>query len=404
MDKIWKSNLVYKVLAVLLAILLWLYVLNVQNPTTEKALTVPVTYQNLKEGLVVVNEPREVEVKVKGVSSLIDPLNSGGIKAYVNLAAAKIGESNYNVELILPPGIEQVMVRPSNIKLLLDEIKEKQLSVRVITQGLVAAGYSYFEPVLEPSTVVVSGASQLLTDLDTALITVNLDQAKDNLVLNPPVTLLNKKGDIVTDRFEVSPKNIQAFIPVTENTHNKTVSITPNIKGKPQEGYHVSRVVLDPDTVKITGSYDVLSQIYQVNTAPIDITGITENYSTQVALVPPEGANLLYEPVVKVLVQIEATTVTKVLEDIPVSVVNLAEGKQAVLTPDKVSLTLKGPSEQLTALSKIVVKAYVDVAELESGTHKLEVKAEIPEELQLIKIEASTVEVSIEEKDNKRED
>jgi len=400
MDKLWKSNFIYKALAVLLAILLWFYV----NPYSEKVFPVNVVYHNLKEGLVVASEPQKVDVKVRGSASTIDKLNSEEINAYVNLAMAKIGDSNYYVEVVLPSGVEQVMVRPVSINLLIDEIKEKQLSVRVITQGIVAGGYSYFDPVLEPSTVVVSGASQLLMDLDTALITVNLDQAKDNLVLNPPVTLLNKSGDIVTDKFEVSPKNIQVFIPVTENTHNKTVSISPNIKGEPQEGYHVARVVLDPETVKITGSYDVLSQIFQVTTAPIDITGITENYSTQVAIVPPEGANLLYEPVVKVLVQIQASMETKVLEDVPVSVVNLAEGKQAVLTPDKVNLTVKGHREQIVVLDKSKVKTYVDVAKLELGSHKLEVKADLPEDLQLIKIEPSTVEVSINEKDNKPED
>ena len=363
-----------------------------------------VAYQNLKEGMIVVSEPQKVDVKVRGTSSVLDMLSSEEIKAYVNLDKAEIGEGSFIVEAAIPPEVVPVSIRPSYLNLQLDEIKEKQLPVRVITQGVVAAGYSHFEPVLEPSTVVVRGASQLLTDLDTALVTINLDQAKDNLVLNPPVTLLTKDGKIVTDKFEVSPKNIQVFIPVTENTHNKTVSITPNIQGQPQEGYRVSRVVLDPETVKITGSYDVLSLIYQVNTAPIDITGITENYSTQVAIVPPEGANLLYEPVVKVLVQIEAVAVTKVIEDVPVSVVNLVEGKQAVLTPDKVSLTIKGPREQIAAISKIAVKAYVDVAELESGTHKLEVKADIPDGLQLIKIEPSMVEVSINEKDNKLED
>ncbi|MGI6145007.1 MAG: hypothetical protein GX092_00085 [Clostridia bacterium] len=400
MDKIWKSNLVYKALAVLLAVLLWFYV----NPYSEKVFTVNVAYQNLKEGMIVVSEPQKVDVKVRGTSSVLDMLSSEEIKAYVNLDKAEIGEGSFIVEAAIPPEVVPVSIRPSYLNLQLDEIKEKQLPVRVITQGVVAAGYSHFEPVLEPSTVVVRGASQLLTDLDTALVTINLDQAKDNLVLNPPVTLLTKDGKIVTDKFEVSPKNIQVFIPVTENTHNKTVSITPNIQGQPQEGYRVSRVVLDPETVKITGSYDVLSLIYQVNTAPIDITGITENYSTQVAIVPPEGANLLYEPVVKVLVQIEAVAVTKVIEDVPVSVVNLVEGKQAVLTPDKVSLTIKGPREQIAAISKIAVKAYVDVAELESGTHKLEVKADIPDGLQLIKIEPSMVEVSINEKDNKLED
>ncbi len=114
----------------------------------------------------------------------------------------------------------------------------------------------------------LEGSSGLLADLDTALITVNVEQAKDNLVLNPPVTLLTKKGEIVSGQFEISPQNIQVFVPITENTDSKTVAIKPNIKGGPAEGFRVARVILDPETVRITGSYEALSQIYQVNTAP----------------------------------------------------------------------------------------------------------------------------------------
>ncbi|MDD2212395.1 MAG: CdaR family protein [Clostridia bacterium] len=395
MKKFWERNFFYKALAVLLAVLLWLYV----NPATEKVFTVSVLPYNLTEGFVLAHNPEDVEVRVTGPSSTVKSLSSKEIKASVNLASAKLGEGTYSVEVNLPPGVEPVLIKPSSVKLLIDEIKEKQLPIRVITQGTVASGYSHFEPVLEPSTVVVRGPSRLLIDLDTALITVNLDQAKDNLVLNPPVTLLTKNGNIVSDKFEISPKNIQVFVPITENTHNKTVSIKPNINGEPKEGFHVSRVVLDPETVKITGSYETLSQIYQVSTAPIDITGITETYSTQVALVSPEGANLLYQPVVKVLVQIEAVAVTKNLVDIPVTVINLAEGKQVILKPDKVQLTLKGPSEEIGAVEKSAVKAFVDVEGLELGVHNLVVKAEVPKTLQLFNVEPSTVEVKIIEKE-----
>jgi len=395
MKKFWERNFFYKALAVLLAVLLWLYV----NPATEKVFTVSVLPYNLTEGFVLANNPEDVEVRVTGPSSTVKSLSSKEIKASVNLASAKLGEGTYSVEVNLPPGVEPVLIKPSSVKLLIDKIKEKQLPIRVITQGTVASGYSHFEPVLEPSTVVVRGPSRLLIDLDTALITVNLDQAKDNLVLNPPVTLLTKNGNIVSDKFEISPKNIQVFVPITENTHNKTVSIKPNINGEPKEGFHVSRVVLDPETVKITGSYETLSQIYQVSTAPIDITGITETYSTQVALVSPEGANLLYQPVVKVLVQIEAVAVTKNLVDIPVTVINLAEGKQVILKPDKVQLTLKGPSEEIGAVEKSAVKAFVDVEGLELGVHNLVVKAEVPKTLQLFNVEPSTVEVKIIEKE-----
>ena len=108
MGKLWNKDFFYKTLAILLAVLLWLYVV---NPTAEKFFTVPVNYYNLKEGLVVVNSAREVDVKVKGTSSVVYSLSSKEIKANVNLATAKLGEQNYYVETVLPRA-EAIQIKP----------------------------------------------------------------------------------------------------------------------------------------------------------------------------------------------------------------------------------------------------------------------------------------------------
>lgn len=390
-----RKNIPYKLLAIVLAILLWFYVTNLKNPTIEKPLTVPVSYYNLREGLVLENLPEDVEVRVRGPHSIVNFLTSKDIKVSVDLAKAKLGEDDYFVEVVLPSGAELVLTKPASVRLSIDEIQEKQLPIKVVTTGTVASGYSSFEPVLEPSTVLVKGARRLLEKLETAQVTVDVNQQKDNVDLNPTVTLLTKNGENVSNKFTISPKNIQVFVPVTENKPNKTVSIKPILKGEPGEGFRVARVILDPETVKITGPYDILSQINQVVTAPIDITGIVENSATQVALVPPEGASLLYDPVVKVLVQVETAPVTKNISDLPVTVIKLKEGNKAVIKPEKVNLTLKGSKEEMAALDLSAVKVYVDLDGLGHGTHNLGVKVNIPNSLEVLKIEPSTVEVKI---------
>lgn len=395
MYEILRKNIPYKLLAILLATLLWFYATNLKNPTIDKTLIVPVPYYNLKEGLVLENKPGDVEVKVRGPYSIVNFLTSKDIRVSVDLAKAKVGEDDYFVEVDLPSGAELVLTKPASVRFSIDEIQEKQLPIKVVATGTVAAGYSSFEPVLEPSTVLVKGARRMLEKLETAQVTVDVNQQKDNVDLNPTVTLLTKDGENVSNKFTISPKNIQVFVPVTENKPNKTVSIKPIIKGEPDEGYRVARVILDPETVKITGSYDILSQINQVVTAPIDITGIVENSATQVALVPPEGANLLYDPVVKVLVQVEAAPVTKTINDIPVSVIKLKEGNKSVIKPEKVNLTLKGSKEEMAALDLSAIKVYVDLDGLGHGIHNLGLKVNIPNTLEVLKIEPSTVEVKI---------
>ncbi len=398
MYEILKKDFVYKGLAVLLAILLWLYVINMKNPTIERPFKVPVSCVNLKEGLVVRDEPGDVEVKIRGPYSLVNPLNDKEIKATLNLAKAQLGEEDFFVEIALPPGVEPVFTKPSSIKLVIDALEMKQLPIQVIKQGAVAQGYSSFEPVLEPSAVVVRGSRQMLEKLETALVTVNLNQAKESLSLNCPVTLLMKDGSTVVAEYDISPRNVQVIVPVTKPNNTITVSIKPQIKGVPKEGLQVSGVVLDPETVKISGPYEILSRINHVSTAPLDITGIEENYATQVALVPPDGASLVYQPVVKILVQVEAVAVTKNLADIPVTVTNSVPGYRYIIEPEKVNLTIKGSKKAVETLDKsIAIKAFVDVDGLKPGTHSLAIKTEIPAELQVVKVEPGTVEVKITE-------
>ena len=52
---------------------------------------VPVAVLNLQDRLVLRNQPGEVEVRVKGPSSVINSLTSDDVKASVNMAAAEQG-------------------------------------------------------------------------------------------------------------------------------------------------------------------------------------------------------------------------------------------------------------------------------------------------------------------------
>jgi YbbR domain-containing protein len=390
-----RRDLGYKGLAIVFSILLWFFVTNQQNPSIiNKSVMVPITYSGLKEGLLVADKLKNVEIKIRGPQTIVNTLTYKDIKATVDLSKAKLGADSYIVEVVPPSGVELVLTRPSSISLRVDPIEGKQLPIRVIKQGTVAQGYTSFEPVLTPSTVVVRGSKQMLANLETALVTVNLEQAKDNLILTPPVTILSKSGP-VSDMVDISPKTVQVFVPVTKPSNTYTVPIRPNIKGEPKNGLQVSRVIVDPETVKISGSYEILSEITQVSTAPIDITGIGDNYAVQVALIKPAGATLLYQPTAKVIVQVDAVSNTRHISDIPVTVVDKKEGYQYIIRPDKINLTIRGPKQEIEALDTASIRPYVDVKTIEEGTHNLEVKVDLPGSMKVNKIDPGTVEVKM---------
>ncbi|MCR4441560.1 MAG: CdaR family protein [Peptococcaceae bacterium] len=391
-----KKDLAYKIAAVFLAFLLWFYVTNLQNPTIDRTLTVPLSYQGLKEGLVTSERTQSIDIKIKGPRSVINPLTPKDIRALVDLSQAKLGESSFSIDLSLPPGVQLVSIKPASIQLQIDAVLERQLAIKVKTINAAAPGYSSYTPVITPSRVVVKGAQQVLESLDAAQVTIDLNQTRENLLLNLPVNLVDKNGNTVPEySLEINPKTVQVFVPVIQNIPTKTVPIKPSLVGTPKQDWRVARVVLEPETVKITGPYERLSKIDHVLTGPIDITGIQEDLMIQVALTTPEGVSLLYEPAVKVLVQVEQGPVTRDIKGVPVTAVNVPAGSKAELKPGKIDLTIQGARKEIENLSDKDIKAMVDLADLKQDVYQLEVKIEIPSIIQVLKVDPSKVEVKI---------
>ena len=67
----WRDNIIYKVVAVLFAVLLWLYVSAEDNPPIEKTLTLDIVYENLSEELAVIRKDTDVSIKVRGILLLL---------------------------------------------------------------------------------------------------------------------------------------------------------------------------------------------------------------------------------------------------------------------------------------------------------------------------------------------
>jgi len=397
MLELMKKDLAYKLISIFLASLLWFYVTNLQNPIVDKTIQVPITYNGLKEGLTTGDRPQKVDVKVKGPSSIVNTLTAKEFTVTVDLSQVKLGEASFSPKIDPPSGVELVSWNPRTIQLQVDAIMEKQLPIKVNTVGTAAPGYSHFEPDITPSRVVVKGAQQFLSTLDHAQVTVDLNQTKENLILNLSVIVIDKNGEQVPNSMiEINPQTVQVYVPVIQNIPTKVVPINPTLVGKPKENWRVSRVILEPETVKITGAYDKLEKVSQIVTQPIDITGIGENLVTQVALTPPEGVSLLYEPAVKVLVQVEEAPTTKTLSDIPVVVDSEPTGSIATLSPEKISLTVQGSRQEIEALETGSIKALIDLTGLtEEGVHQMEVKIVLPPNLQVLKVEPSKIEVTI---------
>ena len=101
MKKAFSSDTAFRIYSVLIAILLWAFVVYNQNPESTKTVTgITVSYANEAElesqGLVILKSEREptVDVTVRGRRLSIGRVDSGNVSATVTVPELRAGEYN----------------------------------------------------------------------------------------------------------------------------------------------------------------------------------------------------------------------------------------------------------------------------------------------------------------------
>ena len=126
---------------------------------------------------------------------------------------------------------------------------------------------------------------------------------------------------------------------------------------------------VSPSTVRIAGTYDMIKDIEFLNTEPIDLTGATEDYTARVALVVPEGIEVLDGNEVSVTVKIEEN-----------------------LTLAAWPWVFAGDSNE-EGEYEIAVRLYVDLRGEHPGDQEYQVLTEVPADYQVVQLSAQSVRV-----------
>jgi YbbR domain-containing protein len=164
-------NIWLKFLSISIATLLWLVVAG--DRTVERALRVPIEYENLPAGLEMVGEPPEtVDVRLRGSSGTLGRLGAGELAAVIDLRTARPGRRLFHLtpgHVNVPYGVEVVQVAPATLPISFENSAVRVVKVRPSVEGRPAPGYEVTSVASEPATVEVIGPESSLRGLDEAM-------------------------------------------------------------------------------------------------------------------------------------------------------------------------------------------------------------------------------------------
>ena len=187
-------------------------------------------------------------------------------------------------------------------------------------------------------------------------------------------------------------------VPIIQQTQYKEVGIRPVTQGQPAAGYVLQPLEVNPPTTTLAGDANTLEGKDFVDTAPVDINGISTTVVRNVALAPTQGTLLLQTgQTVAVTVRVTTLSVTQTVR-VPPSVINLSGAVQLVRTPALVSVTISGPAPVLSSLvlNPNDFKVTLDVTGKGPGQFDVDVKVQqVPTGLTLDDFQPKKVQVEL---------
>jgi YbbR domain-containing protein len=162
------SNIGLRILAVVLAVGLWVFVNSAERGSVEQ-LTVPINYSTLPQGMVIVNRPAtSVKVEITGPRSLLSLLDPERLTLKIDLRSIAAGQSEFKIY----PSMFNVgrntavtSISPDSLSLDIDRMVTRDVPVHLAVEDRVAPGYTISSVDITPSNVTVVGPSRYVAPL-----------------------------------------------------------------------------------------------------------------------------------------------------------------------------------------------------------------------------------------------
>lgn len=161
------KNVSLKFLSIVLAIILWYFVIS--EKAGETALSIRPDFRNIPSSLIIFKNPVEsINIRVTGPVTLLRGLSPRDIKALIDLSDAKPGVATFGIQpenITLPRGLQVTMVSPASITLRFEKLMKKKFLIEAVLVGKPPEGYKITGVWVEPASIEVVGAENELMGL-----------------------------------------------------------------------------------------------------------------------------------------------------------------------------------------------------------------------------------------------
>jgi YbbR domain-containing protein len=311
MNKWFENNMVLRLVALLLGILIWLGVgdhsfssllKSDQDQMTIHDVYLEQRYDQQTQKLLHLSQDK-VDLTIIGKKETLQRL-SPSYHAYIdlhNLPAGKYQSVAVKVQG-LPQNV-QYQVNPKRVWVMMDRQVSKTLAVRIQYGGKYKEQLAFVSPEISTKTVTVSGPESLVRQVRSveARITMNewVSPNEQEVTLQP----MGKKG--VIKGVQLSTTTMTFRIPA--GWVEKELPLHPIVQQPPPSGITVKQMEPTPKTIRFFGRVEALDVLNEVR-IPVDLSKINGDQQLETDLQLPSDVTYFPQQKVKIMIKTEKQT------------------------------------------------------------------------------------------------
>ncbi len=365
--------------SVLVAVVLWIFVVTVIGPEYQKEFKdIPVTFVGeTSSDLMIRNEEgHKVTLNLSGNRAELLKLSASNITVVIDRAQiTEAGSRVYRYDVQYPANVTRnaVIVQnmdPAGIKLDVDQVTSADIPVKVTYDGPTPDNFvKPVDPELRP--IRIKGPEQIVNQIAYAKVVIQSSTIpQDDIVGNYPYQFYNKDHQVV-DADDVTP-----------NPEDRTVSVTYPIRITKELTLDVSKIYgggvtefnapckLSQDKITVSGKQADLKDLTVLDIGVIDLSTMKESgtiiFNLDDVLSQMPGDLKVVEGEPEVIVTVELPDLgTKELYVTQFEIINAPEGTVCSIRSSGLKVTVRGYKDNVSKISASDITIIVDLSNFE---------------------------------------
>ena len=370
-----------KLLSLLLAILLWNYVVSSDTSLTRTKIINGVdgyisgqstlsTY-----GLALLSDPAEqlenITVRMEVAQAQYSQISSKNVQVVADLSSVR-RSGTQEVPLKATSSYGRVTaVLPSTVSLTFEPLDSRLIPVNVELTGERNEDSWYNISRTNPSAVTVSGAASVIRSISQARVYSDVTGANTSYIRTEPYVLLDGEGnEISQDQLTRSASSITVttdVYPTREIPISKEIEEV--VRGRVAEGYTISDITIQPEFVTVAADQSLLDGISELLIEPVNVEGHSQSLSARARVSKLTDFKNMSTEQVYVNITIVEEDVSEWIDNTALTFVGKAENLQLEWQKNDIQVYVTGPKSTVESLKANGIPITVNLTGFTAGEY-----------------------------------